>query len=93
MDANQAEIVKALRHAGAQVQSLAAVGKGVPDLLVGYRGVNILLEVKDERQPPSKRRLTPDESNWHIMWGGQVATCNSPDEALDLLLAATSSAD
>ena len=91
MDANQSEIVKALREAGAQVQSLAAVGKGVPDLLVGYRGANILIEVKDERQPPSKRRLTPDESNWHIMWGGQVATVKNADEALDLLLSATSS--
>ena len=93
MDNNQSEIVAALREAGAQVQSLAAVGKGVPDLLVGYRGLNILREVKDERQPPSKRRLTPDESNWHIMWGGQVAVCNSPDEALDLLLAMTCKAD
>ena len=93
MDKNQGEIVAALREAGAQVQSLAAVGKGVPDLLVGYRGLNILIEAKNGRQPPSKRRLTPDESNWHITWGGQVAVCNSPDEALDLLLALTSKLD
>lgn len=36
-DANQTAIVEALRKCGASVQSLAAVGKGVPDLLVGLR--------------------------------------------------------
>ncbi len=93
MDDNQGAIVTALREAGAQVHSLAAVGRGVPDLLVGYRGLNILIEAKIGRQPPSKRRLTPDENNWHITWGGQVAICNSPDEALDLLLSLTSDTD
>ena len=46
IDANQTEIVKALRQVGASVQSLASTGKGCPDLLVGFRGVNWLLEVK-----------------------------------------------
>ena len=90
MDDNQGEIVAALRHAGAQVQSLAAMGKGVPDLLVGFRGLNILIEAKNGRQPPSRRRLTPDEQNWHITWGGQVATVNNPEEAVDLILALAS---
>ena len=38
VDRNQAEIVVALRAGGASVQPLHAVGKGVPDLLVGWRG-------------------------------------------------------
>ena len=33
-DANQAEIVKTLRQAGADVYDLSKVGKGIPDLLV-----------------------------------------------------------
>ena len=37
-DSNHEEIVKALRAVGATVQSLAGVGHGVPDLLVGYQG-------------------------------------------------------
>jgi hypothetical protein len=45
----------ALRSAGATVQSLAGVGKGVPDLLVGFKGQTLLFEVKDGFKPPSKR--------------------------------------
>ena len=37
IDDNQAVIVKALRKAGCEVMSLAAIGNGCPDLLV-YRG-------------------------------------------------------
>jgi hypothetical protein len=31
------------------------VGRGVPDLLVGWRGTNLLLEVKDGNKPQSAR--------------------------------------
>ena len=58
VDANQTEIVKALRQVGASVQSLAATGKGCPDLLVGIRGLNFLIEVKDGAKPRSDRKLT-----------------------------------
>ena len=46
VDQNHVEIVKALRDHGAFVVSLATVGKGVPDLLVGYKRNTILMEVK-----------------------------------------------
>ena len=46
MDRNHVEIVKALRDYGAFVVSLASVGKGVPDLLIGYKRHTILMEVK-----------------------------------------------
>ncbi len=85
VDRNQAEIVSALRAAGASVQTLHAVGGGVPDLLVGYEGNNLLLEVKDSLRPPSERKLTPDEDEWHAKWRGQVATVKSIHEALDVL--------
>lgn len=65
VDANQAKLVAALRAIGCFVQSLASVGGGVPDLLVGYRGRWLLLEVKDGSKPPSAQRLTPDEAVWH----------------------------
>lgn len=45
-DANHSEVVKALRNAGCSVQSLAATGRGVPDLLVGRDGKNLLMESK-----------------------------------------------
>lgn len=82
VDDNQPEIVAALRAAGYSVQSIAAVGKGCPDLLVGCRGKNLLMEVKDGSKPPSKRKLTPDEQTWHAAWRGQVCVVESVDDAL-----------
>jgi hypothetical protein len=65
VDANQSAIVKALRSAGAFVQQLHTIGDGCPDLLVGYRGKWHLIECKDGDKPPSARKLTPDEKEWH----------------------------
>jgi len=86
VDDNQGVIVEALRGAGASVQSLAATGKGCPDLLIGYRGANVLAEVKDGDKIPSKRRLTDDQVKWHSRWKGQVAVVESSKEALQLLV-------
>lgn len=82
VDANQSDIIDALRKAGCTVQPLHAVGQGVPDLLCGYRGQNVLLEVKDGTKPPSKRRRTDAQVIWHDAWRGQVAVVSSVDEAL-----------
>lgn len=82
IDANQREIIKALRAVGATVQSLANIGKGCPDLLVGYRADNALMEVKDGAKPPSARKLTDDEAQWIGQWRGTVYVVTSVDEAL-----------
>jgi len=81
-DSNQAEIVAALRDVGATVQHLHEVGKGCPDLLVGYRGFNYLLEVKDGKKPPSARELTKKEHKWHVEWKGNVQIVLNPEGAL-----------
>ena len=47
IDRNQPEIVDALRKRGASVALLHTAHDGIPDLLVGYKGKNFLLEVKD----------------------------------------------
>lgn len=86
VDANQEQVVSALRGVGATVQSLAATGKGVPDLLVGYRSKNYLMEVKDGSKPPSERRLTPDQEIWHDGWKGTVHVVNTPTEAVKVIL-------
>lgn len=82
VDRNQPEIVKGLRRAGATVQHLHTVGSGCPDILVGFNGQNFLLEIKDGKASPSKQRLTPDESDWHNMWRGDVDVVRDLDEAL-----------
>ena len=85
IDDNQKVIVNALRIAGASVQSLAATGKGCPDLLVGYQGINYLMEVKDGNKVPSARELTIDQQHWHSVWKGAVHIVKSEDEALKIL--------
>lgn len=82
VDRNQAEIVAALRQAGATVQPLHSVGQGCPDLLVGFRGRNVLIEVKDWKASPSHRALTADQVEWHGGWKGQVAQVETVDAAL-----------
>lgn len=80
VDANQAEIVQALRDAGATVKDLSKVGQGCPDLLVGYNTVNYLIEVK---VPGGK--LTPDQRVFHSQWLGKVYIVRTSDEALRII--------
>jgi hypothetical protein len=85
VDANQEQIVSALRTCGATVR-VVTQGDGLPDLLVGYRGYTILMEVKDGRKPPSARKLTEEEEKFFQNWkGGMLAIVNSVQEALELL--------
>ena len=85
VDANQSDIVDAYRKAGATVTVLSRVGMGCPDLLVGHRGVNYLVEVKDGDKPPSAQKLTPFQVDWHRDWRGQVSVVNSIDAALGVI--------
>lgn len=81
-DSNQAAIVAALRGVGARVALTHVVGYGFPDLLVGFRGINYLLEIKNI---DGRNRLTPAEVIWLEHWRGQVAIVRSPDEALRVI--------
>jgi hypothetical protein len=60
IDANQPEIVKALRSVGALVLHM-----GHPvDLMVGFSGRWFAIEIKDPSKPPSKRTLTDDQQEF-----------------------------
>jgi len=86
IDDNQQAIVNILRTTGATVVLLSGVGKGVPDLLVGFRGVTLLMEIKDGKKPPSDRKLTTDQQKWHAEWkGGALAIVDSADSALRMI--------
>jgi hypothetical protein len=84
-DANHKEIVRVARQMGATVQNLAMVGHGCPDLIIGFKGINYLVEVKDGKQIPSKRALTFMEKDWHDKWNGQVAIVESINDLVHLL--------
>ena len=78
IDDNQKEIVEALRKAGRSVQLLHTVGEGCPDLLVGFQGINYLIEIKWDK----KARLTPKQIEFHSRWRGQRAIVTTIDEAI-----------
>ena len=77
VDQNQREIAAALRKVGASVQHLHTVGKGCPDLLVGIRGRNLLMEVKMPNED-----LNQEQQDWRLMWMGQSCIVRSPAEAI-----------
>jgi len=82
VDANQSEIVAALRAVGGSVVDLSSVGAGCPDVLCGYRGVNYAVEIKDGDKFKSQRKLTPAQSLFHACWRGQICVVETVDEAL-----------
>jgi hypothetical protein len=86
-DSNHAEIIKALRKIpNLSVFSTHEVGKGFPDIVIGYNGINYLMEIKDGNKPPSARKLTDAEVKFHNDWRGQIKIVNNLDEVLNLLL-------
>lgn len=80
-DANEAEIVSALRAIGCSVYLL-----DLPvDLVVGYRARNFLIEVKDGNKPPSARKKTEQQKIFMRGWNGQVRVVETADEAIRLV--------
>jgi len=79
VDANQPEIVAALRKAGATVEHLHAVGAGCPDLMVGYNGETFCMEIKN---PDAKGKLNRIQEEWHDNWAGHACVVRSVEEAL-----------
>ena len=77
VDQNQAAIVAALRRCGATVQHMHTLGKDAPDLLVGFRGRNFVMEVKD-----AKGALTAGQAIWMRDWRGQSCVVRTAEEAI-----------
>jgi hypothetical protein len=80
-DVNQGEIVSMLEKIGATVSILDTPC----DLLVGYRGENLLLEVKDGSLPPSARKLTKAQEEFKRTWRGQFNVVTSVAEAFEVV--------
>lgn len=84
-DANHQEIVKALKACGASVLDLSGVGKGCPDILVGLRGFNWLVEIKDGSKVASRKKLTEDEERFCRSWRGNWHRVENVEQALELI--------
>ena len=82
-DANHGEIVDALKTHGACVIDMSHVGQGFPDLIVGFSGQTLLMEIKNPKTAYGKRGLNKNQSKWRDGWiGGPYAVVSSIDGAL-----------
>ena len=79
VDTNQREIVNFARHHGCTVAHLHAVGKGIPDLLIGYRGRNYLVEVK------SSENGALTKETFFNNWRGDAAVVATKKDLIRLL--------
>ena len=84
-DNNHAEIVNALRAIGASVADTSRVGHGFPDIVVGFRGRNWLIEIKDGTAKPSAQKLTVAQVEFKATWMGHWAVVRSVSEAVGVV--------
>lgn len=83
VDDNHAEIIAAFRRLGWSARSTATIGKGFPDAAVGKFGHTYLVEIKDGKKPPSKRKLTEDEETFWREWRGSLVLIESVDDVIE----------
>lgn len=85
VDDNQREIVEGLRKYGASVLITSQL-KNAFDILVGYNGVNYIMEIKDGSKPPSQRKLTKGEQNFKNTWkGGEYYIVLNLEQAINII--------
>ena len=85
-DVNEGGIVDGLRGIGASVNRINE--EDLPDLLVGFRGKNYLIEIKAPPGPRggvSGRTLTTGQLKWAMDWRGQIDMARDLDEALRII--------
>jgi hypothetical protein len=82
VDENQKTIVHTFIALGASVCVLSTVGRGVPDLLIGYRGKSVLVEVKRDE----KAGYTEPQIKFMKEWrGGPISRIDSVDAVIRLI--------
>jgi len=95
-DSNHEAVLTAFRRLGCTVVSTHAIGHGFPDLIVSQRSrtdglgsVSYLVEIKDGTKSPSRRKLTPDEAEFHAHWRGKIYVVQSVDDVPGIIRGAT----
>jgi hypothetical protein len=82
VDANQKELVRLLRK-------LPGVGvlvwNGDVDIIVGYRGRNYLLEVKNPTRPKAHDKKSKIQQDLRRYWPGNYAVVESFEDALEVI--------
>lgn len=87
VDANQASIIEDLRLIpDCSVLVLSGVGKGCPDILIGYRGANLLVELKNPETIRGEKPETIErQKRFRDGWKGQVLRAYSFMDILNFM--------
>ena len=85
-DRNHKQIIDQLRKIpGISVFSTHTIGKGFPDIVVGYKDQNYLFEIKDELKPASQKKLTLAEICFQMNWKGQYDIVENFTQILSII--------
>jgi len=70
-DGNEKALRSAWEAIGGSWLSIAPGKGGEPDALLGFRGRQRLVEVKDGRKRACDRKLRENQVEWHRTWRGE----------------------
>ena len=70
-DGNHAALRTLWRSIGGSWLDITPIGGGEPDALVGWRGQDRLVEVKNPALKPSERKPRDNQLDWHRSWRGR----------------------
>jgi Holliday junction resolvase len=96
VDRNQPEIVSFFRKAGCSVAVTSSAHDGFPDLVVGFGGLTVLVEVKYGELPQSRQQLTPKQVDFFNEFKGAktvVSTLQEAQRVVSVLKEASGSID
>ncbi len=84
VDDNHAIIVSIFRSMGVSVADTSGVHGGFPDIVIGFGGVTVLVEIKDGKKCASKRKLRPTQVKFHRNFKGAITVVESACQAIAL---------
>ena len=90
-DGNQTEVIKYFLDSACSVLNISAL-PNCCDLVVSKHGRSIFIEVKNGKNPPSKRKLTDGELKFKMETQGAWRLCESEKDA-DKIIAELNSTD
>ena len=85
IDDNQNELVALIRAMGVSVAITSAAHDGFTDLVIGFGGVTVLVEVKDGSKEPARRKLTPQQVAFHGSFKGAITVIENEQQAVELV--------
>lgn len=85
VDENQSALVELIRAMGVSVAITSAAHDGFTDLVIGFGGVTVLVEVKDGSKEPARRKLTPQQATFHGSFKGAITVIENEQQAVELV--------